>query len=237
MQSLFDRAFVEPFSRLAEQLMQVLAPLAAVTVILLGGALLASLVRRVTHRLLVTARFDRLAENAGISNTILRTGVFRSPSDFAARILQGIVWLWIVLFALSAADTQVTESLVTRFVNYVPDLVTAALLLLLGSVISKFLARSALLAAVNAQMAGARLIAGGVRMLVMMLAVVMALEQLRIGRAALLVAFAILFGGIIVAGAIAFGLGARDLAKEWMQSKLHAPRPEPGEEDEVLRHL
>jgi hypothetical protein len=38
----------------------------------------------------------------------------------------------------------------------------------------------------------------------------------------------------VVAGAIAFGLGARDLAKEWLQSKM---KPREPEEDEVFRHL
>jgi hypothetical protein len=101
--------------------------------------------------------------------------------------------------------------------------------------VSKFLARSTLLAAVNAQWAAARILAGGVRVLVMSLAVVVALEQLRIGRTALLVTFAILFAGIVMAGAIAFGLGARDLAHEWLRTKARPQAPE--EEEEVFRHL
>jgi hypothetical protein len=234
MQSPFEQAFVEPFRRLAEQLAQVVAPLLVVLAILVAGGALAFVMRHIVYRVLVAVRFDRLTEQTGMASAILRTGVFRSPSDFGARVAQGFVWLFIVLLALNAADTQMTQDLVTRFVGYIPDLITAVLVLLLGSVVSKFLARSALLAAVNAQWAGARLIAGGVRLLVMMLAVVVALEQLRIGRTALIVAFAILFGGIVIAGAIAFGLGARDLAKEWMQSRLHPPQREDGE---VLRHL
>lgn len=234
MQTLFERAVVEPFTRLAEQMTQVLAPLVTVLFILIVGGLVAFVARHIVYRVLTAVRFDRLAEQAGMAGTILRTGAFRSPSDFGARVVQGFIWLFIVLFALNAADTQMTTDLVTRFVGYVPDLITAVLVLLLGSVVSKFLARSTLLAAVNAQVAGARLIAGGVRLLVMLLAVVVALEQLRIGRTALIVAFAILFGGIVVAGAIAFGLGARDLAKEWLQSKM---KPREPEEDEVFRHL
>ncbi len=108
------------------------------------------------------------------------------------------------------------------------------LVLLLGSLVSKFLARSTLLAAVNAQWAGARLLAGGVRVLVMSLAVVIALEQLRIGRTALLVSFAILFAGIVIGGAVAFGLAVRDLAREWLQAKMRA---RPPEDEEVFRHL
>jgi hypothetical protein len=191
-------------------------------------------VRVITYRLLVLLKFDRLVGSSNFENTVLRTGVFRSPSEFVARLVQGSVWLLIVLMALGATGTRVADDLVTRFVNYLPDIVTAALVLLLGSVVSKFLARSALLAAVNAQWSGARALAGGVRILVMSLAVVVALEQLQIGRTALIVTFAILFGGIVMAGAIAFGFGARDLARDWLRDKVHPTQPE---DDSAFHHL
>ena len=234
MQGLLEKAFIEPFHRLAEHLTHVLPALITVLVILIVGGAVAYLARRVIHRLLVALRFDRLVARTGLASTIERARVFRSPSDFGARLVQGLLWLFIILFALNAADTQMTQDLVVRFIHYVPDIITAVLVLLLGSLISKFLARSVLLAAVNAQWSGARLLAGGVRVLVMMLAVVIALEQLRIGRTALLVSFAILFGGVVIAGAIAFGLGARDLAREWLQSKT---KPRSPENEEVFRHL
>ena len=234
MQGLLEKAFIEPFHRLAEHLTHVLPALITILLILIVGGAVAYLVRRVIHRLLVALRFDRLVARTGLASTIERARVFRSPSDFGARLVQGLLWLFIILFALNAADTQMTQDLVVRFIHYVPDIITAVLVLLLGSLISKFLARSVLLAAVNAQWSGARLLAGGVRVLVMMLAVVIALEQLRIGRTALLVSFAILFGGVVIAGAIAFGLGARDLAREWLQSKT---KPRSPENEEVFRHL
>jgi len=234
MQGLLEKAFIEPFHRLAEHLTHVLPALITVLVILIVGGAVAYVARRVIHRLLVALRFDRLVARTGLASTIERARVFRSPSDFGARLVQGLLWLFIILFALNAADTQMTQDLVVRFIHYVPDIITAVLVLLLGSLISKFLARSVLLAAVNAQWSGARLLAGGVRVLVMMLAVVIALEQLRIGRTALLVSFAILFGGVVIAGAIAFGLGARDLAREWLQSKM---KPRSPENEEVFRHL
>lgn len=234
MQVLVNRAFVEPFHRLVEQLGRVgPAVLSALAILVVGGAV-AWVVRRVVQGLLVALHFDRLVAQTGMASTIERTRIFRSPADFGARLVQGGLWLLIVLLALSTADTRLTQELMTRLVNYLPDLVTAALVLLLGSVVSKFLARSTLLAAVNAQWTGARFLAGGVRVLVMSLAVLIALEQLRIGRTALLVSFAILFAGIVLAGAIAFGLGARDLAREWLRAKI---RPRMPEEEELFRHL
>jgi hypothetical protein len=234
MNGTLHRAFFDPLSQLGQLLAHVFPTLLVVLVILAVGAVVASLVRHVLHWILVHLSFDRLAGRTGFDNTVLRTGIFRSPSDFVARVVQGALWVLIVLLALSATGTRFTEDLVTRFVNYLPDMIAAALVLLLGSAISKFLARSALLAAVNAQWSGARLLAGGVRILVMSLAVVMALEQLRIGRTALLVSFAILFGGVVMAAAIAFGFGARELAHDWLQSKAH---PSPTEGEDALHHL
>jgi len=234
MQGLFERAFIEPFHRLAEQLKVVVPGLMTVVVILVAGGALAYVVRQAVYGLLRMVRFDRLAVRAGWAEAIERTRIFRSPSDFGARVAQGAVWLLIILFALSATGSPLTEDLLERFFRFVPDLITAILVLLLGSVISKFLARSTLLAAVNAQWAGARLLAGGVRVLVMSLAVVIALEQIRIGRTALLTSFAILFAGIVIAAAIAFGLAGRELARGWLEQRM---RPQAKEEEEVFRHL
>ena len=228
------RAVVEPLNRLAQQFSEILPAVVAVVLVLAIGAVVASLARRGVARLLAFLHFDRLIARSGLAGLIERTGIFRSASDFGARLVQGAVWLIVILVALDSTQTSAAEGLVVRFVNYIPNLVSASLILLLGGIVSKFLARSALLAAVNAQWEGARAVAGVVRVLVMALAVAMALEELRIGRTVLLVSFGILFTGIVVAAAIAFGYGARDLARNWLQSKVsHGPQ----ESEEVFRHF
>ncbi len=233
MPDLLNQYFVEPAMRLFHQIGLALAPLVTVLLILVVGALLAYVVRRVVFRLLTLMKFDRFADNAGFASGILRTRAFATPSDFGARAAQGAVWLFMVLLALSAANTAVTEALVARFVNYIPNLVTATMVLLLGALLSNFLARSTLLAAVNAQWAGARALAAVVRVLGLLLTGVIVLEQLGIGQTAVIVTFAILFGGVVIAAAIAFGLGARDLARDWLRENL---KPQASEE-ETFHHL
>jgi hypothetical protein len=234
MQRLIERAFIEPLHRLAQLAWEVFPATVTVLVILVLGGLFAWLVRRAVYRLLFAVHFNHRVAETRLARAIDRTLIFRSPADCVARVIQGAFWLLIVLLALGAVDTNLTQEMLTRFFNYVPDLVTAVLVLLLGSVISKFLARSALLAAVNAQWAGARLLAAAVRFLVLTLAVVVALEQLRIGRTALLVAFAIIFAGVVLAAAVAFGLGGRDLDHQWLEKKVHSAPPE---DEEIFHHL
>jgi len=233
MRSLVDRMLLDPFNRIADQSAHVVPILIMVLVTLIIGGFLAYVARWLTLRLLQLARFDHLVQRTGFSSMIERTGVFRSPSDLGARFVQGLVWLFTILFALNAAGTPASVGLVTRFVDYIPNIIAAGLVLLLGVVVSRVISRSSLLAAVNAQWPGARLIAGGVRVLVMTLAVVIALEQLHIGSLPLLVAFAIVFAGIVFALAIAFGLGARDMARQWIEAKVRGSVAE----EEVFRHL
>ncbi len=233
MRQLFEQVFLVPLGRLNEQFAQVLPDLFTVLFLLIIGGAVAHVARVLTEGLLKALKFDRFMAETELGSMVRRMGAFRSPSDFAARLLQGALWLFFMLMALAAVDTEMTRNLMLRFVNYLPDIITAVLVVLLGSLVSKFLARSALLAAVNAQWPGARLVAGGVRVLVMSLAVVVALEQLRIGRTALLVSFAILFGGMVTGAAVALGMAGRDLVKEWLQARLR----EREREEEVFHHL
>jgi hypothetical protein len=233
MRSLLDRMFLDPFQRLVDQSAHIVPILVMVVVTIIVGGFVAFVLRWLTYRLLQLARFDRLVQRTGFASMIERTGVFRSPSDLGARFVQAVVWVLVALFALNATDTPASVEMVRRFVDYIPNVVAAGLVLLLGVVVSRMASRSALLAAVNAQWPAARLIAGGVRVLVMTLAIVIALEQLHVGSLPLLVAFAIVFAGIVFALSLAFGLGARDMARQWLEAKVRSSVAE----EEVFRHL
>lgn len=108
-------------------------------------------------------------------------------------------------------------------------------LLLLGSLIAGFLRRSVLIAGVNAGLPSARILAGGVHTALMILFVAMALEHLGVGRQILLLSFAILFGGVVLALALSFGLAGRDLARELLEKV--ARRGLPGADGDPLRHV
>ena len=57
-----------------------------------------------------------------------------------------------------------------------------------------------------------------------------------IGRATVLLAFSIVFGGVVLALAIAFGLGGRDLARDLLEGQLRKRKAEDTE-SEGIHHL
>ena len=91
-----------------------------------------------------------------------------------------------------------------------------------------------LIAAVNAGVPEARLLARAAHWGVLLFAVATALTHLGIGKEMVLVAFGITFGGLIFALALAFGLGGRAIARELLMRRLRRESP-PAEER--LTHL
>ena len=122
------------------------------------------------------------------------------------------------------------EQILERFFLYLPNIFVAVIILFFGYLLSNFLGRAALIAAVNAGWKVSGLVGRLVKLTVFLLAVTMALEQLDIGRGTIVIAFAIIFGGIVLALAIAFGLGGRDIAKEYLEKKI---KGEEEKKDEI----
>ena len=93
----------------------------------------------------------------------------------------------------------------------------ALVVLIAGSIVARFLARSVLIGAVNMNLQYARLLSVGVKWLVTVLAVTIAIERLGIGGGIIRLAFGILFGGIVLALALAVGLGSKELVSRSLE--------------------
>jgi hypothetical protein len=224
---IMDRAA----ERTVEAVANFLPGLVLLAAILAATIAVALVVRVLLRRALQGLDVDRRAADAGLVASLgLAPGA--TVSGLIARSVQWIVVLVGVLIGLTALDAAMPGQLAMRMFAYLPDVLAALLILIAGILLSRFLARSVLIGAVNLQIQYARLLAVGIKWLVLIMAVAMALEHLHIGQQILLLAFGILFGGIVLTMALAIGLGSKDLvARSWQHM-----RNEVREEDK-LDHL
>jgi hypothetical protein len=197
--------------------------LVAAIIILAVGFVVSLLARRMIRVGLTWLRFDRLSQRMGASEMLRSADL--PPAD--ALIASAVLWLVWIGFILSAIDTlqfRPFQGLVDGFFRFVPHFLIAVLVLALGLLISNFLWRATLLAFVNAGLPGARLWSASLRVLVIAIAVVMALEQLGLATTVVLTAFAIAFGALMLGLAIAFGMGGRDVARQLLEQQFKAKK-------------
>jgi mechanosensitive ion channel-like protein len=216
-------ALVQSWKNFAEAFVLFVPRLVAAAIIFAGGFIVAVLVRRVIRLALAWLQFDRLTLRSGA------TEMLRAAELPTAEVLIAKILFWIVLlgFTVSAVDTLQFgpfQGLMQEFFRFVPRFLVALLVLSLGLLVSNFLWRATLLASVNAGLPGARLLSGVLRVLVIAIGVVMALEQVGLATSVVLTAFAITFGALMLGLAIAFGLGGRDAAKTLLEEQLRAKK-------------
>jgi hypothetical protein len=187
--------------------------------LLLGTVITAALARRIVARALQGLDVDRRAEQLGLS-MLAEWSAARSPSQVIARGVQWTILFLGLLLALTALDATMPSQFALSVFQYLPHLLAALLIFVVGSLAARFLARSLLISAVNMQIHSARLLSLAVKWLVLIVSVAMALDHLGIGRSVLLLAFGLLFGGIVLAMAIAIGLGSKDLVERALERQF-----------------
>jgi hypothetical protein len=192
--------------------------LVAATIIFAVGFLVAIVANWVVRRVLGWLQFDKVAVRTGASE-MLRVAELPSAELLIAKIVFWIVWIGFIVSALDTLQFGPFQGLVQQFFRFVPRALLALLVLALGFLVGNFVWRATLLASVNAGLP-ARLLSGTLRLLVIAIAAVMALEQLGLATAVVLTAFAIAFGALMLGLAIAFGLGGRDAARQLLEQQF-----------------
>ena len=228
------QALAQSTARFLTRFASLLPGLAALILALLVSAVLAVILAIAVRRLLTSLRFEERLGRWGLSS-LAEWSPMRSPALLVSRAIAFLVILAGFLIGIEAFDADWTSLLARSVFAYIPNIVGAVLVLLLGSIIARFLARSVLIGAVNLNLQYARLLSVGVKWLVLVLTVAMALYHLRIAQGIVELGFGILFGGIVFALALAVGLGSKDLVTKSLERD--AKRTSTETIEDPLRHL
>ena len=218
---------------LGARLMLVLPGILALLTLAVGGLIVAWVIARILRRLARVLALDRRAETWGLAAAVRRAGIRQPPSHVLGVVVFWGIFILCLSLAIDALAIPGTGRVTDFIFAWVPRVVGAAVILLVGWLVANFLGEGVLIAAVNARVPEARVLARAVRWGVMLFAGATAVTHLGIGKDMVLVAFGITFGGLIFALALAFGLGGRSLARHILERRL---RRQSHPED-TLSHL
>jgi hypothetical protein len=237
MQEILTSAILIPLQNMLAQIYDFLPNFFAMILILIIGFFIGVGIKILVKLLLRIIRFDKLCFRIGFSNVLTKAGIRLKPSEFVLKIVYWLLFLIFVMLGLNALKITALNTLITQFFLFLPNVLGGLLLFFAGYLISIFLERTVLLAAVNAEFQLAKIISRGVQIIVLVFFLAIALEQIGIGESIVTAAFTIVFGGIVLAVALALGLGGRDLGKEWLETHFANKPQKKDKEKNMWSHI
>jgi len=210
-----------------------LLPRLLVMLIIVGvGWLIAYLLKAILRSILRLLKFDRLSEDAGATE-LLTKAALPSSTELLCRLVFWVVLLGFILVGVNALGIVELQEDIFRFFLFLPRLFVGVLILFFGMLAASFFSRAALLAAVNANQPSPRLLSYSLRVVIIVLAVSMAFEELGVAEKTILAAFSIVFGSLMLGLALAFGLGGKDLARHFLERRFSGEKMPAKKDDEL----
>lgn len=222
---------LEPLQEVFLKFKVFLPNLLAMLVIMVAGILLAKVIRLMLVKSLNAINFDNWSDRVGMTTLMRKGDLWSKPTAALGAIIFWLLIIVTLMIGLSALRMHAIDNLVEQFFAYLPRAFSAAVILIVGSLLAGFISRAILITAVNSGYHYSKLLAEAVRTLLTVLILAMAMEQLQIAPGIVLAAFSIIFGGIVAALAIAFGVGGIDAAKRMIE------RENGAEKKDEIEHL
>ncbi len=220
MTDALARLFLDPLTGAYARIAGVMASLAAALLLLLVGMFGARVARVLIESVLRKARLDENTSRVGLNEVLARLGLGKSPTEIAAFSAFWFVLVVFVAAAANAADIPVVTGLLERFVQLLPNLIVACVIvfggLLFARLASVVLDNAAAANSIRGGIAASR----GAYAVIVLFSAAAALEQAGVDRKLVSAAIQILLGSVGLALGIAFGLGAKDIAGEALRGLL-----------------
>lgn len=212
MQGIYEtvnNALREAIGENVQEVVKFLPNLISAILILVIGWIIAKVTEKVFSRVLKTLKVDEVAEKRGITKMFQDIGIEKSPSALGGRILYWLLMLLFLIPALKTLQFDYVSQLVGQFLGYVPNLIAAVLIFIIGITVAKILGSSVAASAKAAGLEYASAVGLFIRYFVALVVLILGLAQLGIQTNILTVVFAVLIVSIGLALALALGLGSR----------------------------
>jgi len=212
---------MEPIKVMAIKIWSYVPAIFGAIIILVVGWMLAKLVEAIVIRVLKAVRLDIASDKAGIANVLAQGDIKISLSELIGGIVYWLIVLVVVATTLDALNLKIASELISRLAEYVPNILAAIFILIIGTFLANFIATIIRTAGSNAGLKNAKFMSQIAQVILVVFTTIIAIEQLKIATTLLILAVNIILISIGVGIALAFGLGCKDIAGKFMQDVIN----------------
>src|ERR671933_62947 len=200
-----------PLENALSTFLSYLPQLVGAIIILIIGYIVAKILEAVVGRALQAVGFDRWMERGGIKQFFDRAETNQTPHSILGLLVFWFVFIIAITMAADALGIPQVSAVLAQLISYIPNIIAAILILILAALLANFLA------GIVRGATGSDVLASIARYAIIVYAVFAALTQLGIAVQLTANTFLILLAAVALAGAIAFGIGGREVARDILE--------------------
>lgn len=218
---------------LGESFMSALPNILGALFLIILGWVIAKIVSYVVRRALKALGFDKLAQKVNLDELLNNANVSVTPSRVVGKF---VYWVIILLFFVTASDTlgwSVVSNSISDLISYLPQLFSAIVIFVIGFYIASFVKKGLRTILESLAVSSSRLISGFAFYLILVIITITSLNQAGVDTALLTSNVTVIVAGIILAFAVSFGIGSRDILTNILSSFYSKNNFEEGQKIEM----
>lgn len=208
---------LEPLRVFLRQVAELLPRLGLALVILVIGYFVARAVRFLVVKALRAGNFHVLSERAGMDGFLRDGGVRADTTEIVGLLFYWIVILAALVIGFNGLGLNYITDLLVRVLLFVPKVIIAVLILAFGAYFARFMGNALCGYAKKLRLQDAELLGKLAQYAIVTFVVLIALDQVNIGGEIVRQTFLIVLAGLVLALALAFGIGGKDWAAELLE--------------------
>lgn len=214
----WSEVLVNSFQNLWEQIVQFIPNIVISVLIFIIGWVVAVILGKWVAQVIQALKLDNILQSLGVQELVNRAGYRLDSGAFLGALVKLFV---IVAFLVAALDVlgfqQINEFLTTVILGYIPRVIAAAIILLIAAVVADILQRLVVGSGKAAGLAYTELLGGITKWAIWIFGLLAAFNELQIGAIFAQTLFTGLIAMLAIAGGLAFGLGGRDAAAQYIE--------------------
>lgn len=205
-----QQMLIEMMTNVTSGTIDFLPKLVGAFIVLLLGWIIAKLLRAILVRS-IQVSLDQLLERSGVTETLEQASISAQPSQIVGSI---VYWLVLTLFLMGAAEIVELDSVtgaIQRILGYVPNVISAAVLLAAGVFLARFIGKVVNSGATAAGLSYAKGLSAVAQTSIVIMVLVVTLEQLGVETQILVTVITVTVAAMTAGMGLAFALGSRDI--------------------------
>jgi Ca2+/Na+ antiporter len=187
-------------------------------VIVLVGMIIAKMVSKTLRKVMEKAGIDKIGEKLNEIEMIQKSNIEIKLSQLFSKVLYYVLMLFFLVAAADVLAMPAVSQLVTDIFNFVPNLIVALIVLILGLLMSEAVKNLVFTTLKSLAIPSARIISSFLFYFLLINVFVSALTQAKVNIEFLSQNLTVLIGGAVMAFGIGYGLASKDVIANFMAS-------------------